>query len=125
MGKLNGTIIAGILVCAVSVAVAIFGSHLLGDETAGLENAKVYEGADPVDRVVLVEGTVSGKNKILVQTFVHADRETYSAGVGSTRARWSTQERFNQPLVLEVGSEEVVVNTDSPITRGNSMKILQ
>lgn len=121
---MNGTTIVGIGFCVVSLAIGVFGNHLLTTETSELKNAKVYEPADPVDRVVLVEGKVSGRNKILVQNLVHANRETYSAGVGSTRSRWSTQEQFNQPLSLDVGSEEVVVTTDRPIARGNHTKVL-
>lgn len=124
MSKINGTTIVGIGFCVVSLAIGIFGNHLLSEETSKLTSAKVYGPADPFDRMVLVEGKVSGKNKTLVQNLVHADRETYSVGVGGKRSRWSTQEQFNQPLSLDVGSEEVVVTTDRPITRGKDTKIL-
>lgn len=121
---MNGTTIVGIGFCVVSLAIGVFGHHLLDEETSALANARVYEPADEVNRVVLAEGKVSGKNKLLVQSFVHADREIYGVGVGSTRPRWSTKETFNQQLVLDVGSDEVLVTTDRPITRGNQVRIV-
>lgn len=124
MRNMNSKTIVGITFSLVVLAIGIFGYHLLSTETGALKNAKVYERTDAVDRVVLVEGKVSSKNKILVQNFVHADRQVYSTGTGSGRSSWSTKEQFNQPLWLDVGSEEVVVNTGSPIARGNQMKVL-
>ena len=124
MIRMNSKTIVGIAFSLVVFGIGIFGYHLLNEETVALKNAKVYELTDPLDRVVVVEGKVSGKNKILVQNFVHAVREVYSTGTGNGRSRWSTNEQFNQPLWLDVGSEEVVVNTGSPIARGNQMKVL-
>lgn len=124
MSKMNSKTIVGIIFTLVVLAIGIFGYHLLSTETDALKNAKLYERTDAVDRVVLVEGKVSSKNKILVQNFVHAVREIYSTGTGSGRSGWGAKEQFNQPLWLDVGSEEVVIHTDSPIARGNQMKVL-
>lgn len=124
MSKMNSKTIVGIAFSLAVLGIGIFGYHLLSTETDALKNAKVYERTDAVARVVLVEGKASSKNKILVQNFVHAVREIYSTRTGSGRSGWSTKEQFNQPLWLDAGSEEVVVNTDSPIARGNQMKIV-
>jgi len=121
---MNSKTIVGITFSLAVLGIGIFCYHLLSEETDALKTAKVYERTDPVDRVVVVEGKVSGKNKILVQNFIHAEREVYSQRTGSRSSSWGTQEKFNQPLWLDVGSEEVVVNTSSPIDRGNQMKVL-
>ena len=125
MSKMNSQTIVGIAFCLVILGIGTFGYHLLSEEAGVLKTAKVYERTALVARVVVVEGKVSGKNKILIQNFVHAVREVYSQGAGSRRGGWSLpQEKFNQPLWLDVGSEEVVVNTDSPIDRGSQVKIV-
>jgi hypothetical protein len=125
MRKMNSHTIVGIAFTLVVLGIGVFGYHLLSEEIGALKNAKVYQRADPVGSVVVVEGKVSGKNKILVHDLVHAVREIYSQGAGSRRAGWSLpQEKFNQPLWLDVGAEEVVVNADSPIDRGSHVKIV-
>ena len=124
MRKMNSKTIVGIAFSLVILGIGVFGYHLLNEETGALKSAKVYELTDALDRVVIVEGKVSAKNKILVQNFVHAVRQVYSAGVGSGRSGWITKEQFNQPLWLDVGAEEVVVNTGSPVDRGNHVKVL-
>ena len=73
MSKMNSKTIVGMAFSLVVLGIGIFGYHLLSEETGALKNAKVYERTDPVDRVVVVEGKVSGKNKTTFSEMIALD----------------------------------------------------
>jgi len=123
--SINGTSIVGIIFCLLTLAIGAACHLLLEKETGALLAAKTYSTGDAAGTEVLIEGKVSDKNDLLVHRFVHAERETFQEARGSIRSYWKTEQQFNQPLILTVGAEEVILIVDAPVVRGKeSMTIV-
>lgn len=122
---MNGKIVTGVVMLILSLVVLAFGRYLLDAETRQLQSAARYDATQSVGARVIVEGRLAATNPILVHTFVHAERERYSEGVGSTGASWNVRESFVQDLHVDVeGVGPVVVVSASPCTRGAAVKTI-
>lgn len=99
--------IAGVILMLAAAGVFAFAFLMIGDEEAAMKKAVRFDGsaAGSVKQgdLVLVEGRVSVKNKILVHDFVHGAKENNDAGT------WGILEAYRQPIIADLAQGEITL----------------
>ena len=121
---MNGTIVAGALFTAASLGFGVVGYYLLSEELRSVSRAEPYRPGREAGEWVAVEGNVTDQNAILTHTFVHAARERYAKGSGTSTGSWRASEVFVQPLELALagGQGRIRVESGTPCERGAHLK---
>ena len=93
------------------------------------EDAKTLSGLEPLKEAglahvalgerVLVEGTISGENGVMVEGLVLGYRERYHGASDSRSSYWEREVAYNQPVLLDVGETgRVVLDFEDPYPSG-------
>lgn len=112
----------GIVLVIAAIAIFAFGLFMVGEEEDFVNNAARFDGgaADAVRRgdLVIVEGKVSGKNKILVHDFIDAAKENNDAGT------WGILEVYRQPVIADLARGEIILNSEYVCDRADGKNVL-
>lgn len=112
----------GAVMMAAALGIFIFGFVILGEKDEAFERAIPYDGtpggAGEGDLVV-IEGKVSARNKILVHDFVDAAKEHQVKG-GS----WSILETYRQPILVDLAGGELLLTSETICTEAKGNNIL-
>lgn len=108
--------IGGAILMLVAIGIFAFALVMIGEEADLLNKAVRFDGgaAGAAGRgdLVIVEGRVSAKNKILMHDFVDAAKE-YQDGEGS----WPILEEYRQPILADLARGEIILTADK-VCRG-------
>ncbi len=109
--------ITGVIMIAVSMGILAFGVFRLSEENKLIQNAVPYNGnitgTLKIGDLVVIEGKVSAKNKILIHDFVDAARE-YKGNKGS----WTISETFRQPVVVDLVAGDITLHSENICSEG-------
>lgn len=109
--------ITGVFMIVVSMGILAFGVFRLSEENKLIQNAVPYNGnitgTLKIGDLVVIEGKVSAKNKILIHDFVDAARE-YKGNKGS----WIISETFRQPVVVDLVARDITLHSENICSEG-------
>jgi hypothetical protein len=112
----------GVILVIAAIAIFAFGLFMVGEEEDFVKNAARFDGgaADTARRgdLVIVEGKVSEKNKILVHDFVDAAKENNDAGT------WGILEAYRQPVIADLARGEIILNSEYICDRAEGKNVL-
>ena len=114
--------IAGVIIVIVAIAILAFALVMVGEEEDFIKKAARFDGGTAGTArqgdLVIVEGKVSAKNKILVHDFVDGAREHQVKG-GS----WSILKAYRQPVLADLAQGEIILASDKicNIAEGNNV----
>lgn len=104
-------IITGAVMVAAAGAILAVALLMLGDEARLAAEARPWDGdpsaAPHAGTLVLVEGRVSERNRVLVHDFVDGARE-YLPAKGS----WTIAEAYRQPVIADLPGGAVILNAE-------------
>lgn len=119
-------IIVGIILIVFAATVCIAFFFLLDRESGFIDGAKRFTGAVTGDvkigENVVIEGTVSEKNGILVHDFVDASKEYYSSSKNSSG--WKNLQDYHQRIIADLEKGTVALESDHVCTRAKGNNIL-
>lgn len=116
----------GVIMALAAIAILAFGYFMLGEEENLLNNAARFDGEAATDRhfdigeLVIVEGKVSAKNKILVHDFVDASKDHQVKG-GS----WTSLEMYRQPILADLARGGIILNSENLCTEAKGNNVLE
>jgi hypothetical protein len=123
--KSPARVILGIVLIGFFAAWYAFEKHTQNQQMSAIADAKRFNGspdsAAPGDQVI-IEGTVSERNPLLVHDFVAAEKQYYKSGRGSG---WEILDTYNQPVVTELARGEVILRSDSICTDSKKKNFLE
>ena len=113
--------VVGSILVVSAVAIFVLAVTMARDEENLIGRAVPFNGATGAVKqgdLVVVEGKVSAKNKILIHDFVDAASERQIKG-GS----WTTLKLFRQPVLADLANGEIMLNADFPCAgaKGNNV----
>lgn len=119
--------IVGAIMVLVAAAIFAFGKIMLGEEIHAFESAARFEGGTAgaagqadLGELVVIEGKVSAKNKILVHGFVDASKDHQVKG-GS----WTSLEMYRQPVLADLARGEILLNSEYLCTAAKGNNVLE
>ena len=117
----------GVIMILAAAAIFAFGNMMLFEEMNSFETAARYEGGMAgaagqfdIGELVIVEGKVSAKNKILVHDFVDASKDHQVKG-GS----WTSLEMYRQPILADLARGEILLNSENLCTEAKGNNVLE
>lgn len=112
--------VAGAILVLAAIGILIAGLFITGEQESAINGATPFDGGPSVAGTrVIVEGKVGDRNAILKLDYVYGARESNQKG-GS----WTILEAYVQPLVLDLASGGIVLNTKGVCTEGKAGNIL-
>jgi hypothetical protein len=115
--------ITGAVLVIIATAILAFSLFMIGDEEKSLDKAVRFDGgaadADVLERLVIIEGKISVKNRILAHDFVDGAKEWYDFD-----ADWSTLQEYRQPVLADLARGGIILNSDKLCTRAEGSNIL-
>jgi len=115
--------ITGVILVLVAIGILAFGLFMIGDEEDSMKKAARFDGKAAGTAVkgdlVLVEGKVSVKNKILVHDFVDAAKEWYDYD-----ADWSILEAYRQPVIADLARGEILLTSENICSEAKGNNVL-
>lgn len=116
--------IIGVILVLAAITILGFAIFMLGEEEDFIKKAARFEAGTAVAAgrgdLVLVEGRVSAKNRILVHDFVDAAKE-YQADKGS----WTILEVYRQPVLADLARGEIILAADKVCTLAEGNNVLE
>lgn len=114
-------IVGVILVVAAAVLFAI-GPFMVEQEEDSMKRAWRFDGSAAVTArqgdLVMVEGKVSAKNRILIHDYVIAAKENNDAGT------WAILEEYHQPVRADLKGGEIILTADHVCTSPEGNNVL-
>jgi len=115
--------VAGVILVAAAMVLFAVAITMLGKDDDMINRAAGFDGSAPgavkQGDLVVVEGKVSEKNKILVHDFVDAASEHQVKGQS-----WSTLKFFRQPVLAELAHGEILLNSENLCSEAKGNNIL-
>lgn len=115
--------LAGVILIFSAIGIFAFGTYMIGEEANAIKkSARFYGGnANAVSRgtLVIIEGRVSMKNKLLVHDYVDAAKECYG-----NDADWSIIESYCQPVLVDLPPGEIILTSGRVCTRATGNNVL-
>ncbi|MBP7735579.1 MAG: hypothetical protein KA369_06355 [Spirochaetes bacterium] len=115
--------VAGVILVVAAVALFVAAITMLGKDEDVISRAVRFDGSAAASikqgDLVVVEGKVSVKNKILIHDFVDAASEHQVKG-GS----WSTLEFFRQPVLADLAHGEILLNSENLCSEAKGNNVL-
>ena len=109
--------ITGVIMIVVSMGILAFGVFQLSEEQQMIQTAIPFNGNSTgnikTGDLVVIEGKVSVKNKILIHDFVDAARE-YKGNKGY----WTILESFRQPVTIDLAAGEITLHSEYICSEG-------
>jgi hypothetical protein len=107
----------GVILVLAAMGILLAGLFVVGEQEDSINRAVAYDGkaadADGPRGLVIVEGKVSARNKVLIFDFVYGAKESNEKG-GS----WSIRETYLQPVVAELAGGEIILKTEGVCSEG-------
>lgn len=115
--------IAGVILVLASMAIFVFAIFMIGEEEDTFKKAARFDGgaagAARQGDLVIVEGRVSVRNRILVHDFVDAEKENNDAG------SWLILEQYRQPVLADLARGEIILTADHVCVRPEGNNVLK
>jgi hypothetical protein len=114
--------IVGVILVLASIAIFVFAIFMIGEEEQLLKKAVRFDGGAAgagQGVLVIVEGRVSAKNRILVHDFVDAEKEHNDAG------SWGVLEQYRQPVLADLARGEIILTAKYVCVRPEGNNILK
>ncbi len=115
--------VAGVILVAAAIALFVVSFTMVGNDEELINRAVRFDGsaqgAVKQGDLVVVEGKVSEKNKILVHGFVDGASEHQVKG-----QTWSTLKLFRQPVLAEMAHGEILLNSENLCSEAKGNNVL-
>ncbi len=115
--------VVGAILVAAAIALFVAAFAMVGDDEELINRAVRFDGSAAGSAkqgdLVIVEGRVSAKNKVLVHDFIDAASEHQVKG-GS----WSVLKYFRQPVLADLARGEILLNSDNLCTEAKGNNVL-
>ena len=115
--------IVGVIMMLVAIGILAFTLVIAGEEEDAVKKAARFDGdaAGAVQgKLIIVEGRVSAKNRMLLRDFVDAAKE-YQADKGS----WTILESYRQPVLADLARGGIILNSGNVCTRAKGNNVLK
>lgn len=102
--------IVGAILAVAAIVIFALGFFMIGEEERTMQKTSLFDGSPggtvKQGDLVMVEGKVSVKNKILVHDFVDGAKENNDAGT------WAILEAYRQPVIADLTRGEIILNSE-------------
>ncbi len=113
----------GVMMVLAAIAILLFALFMVGEEEESLKKAARFEGgaagAAAQGDLVIIEGRVSVKNKILTHDYVDAAKENNDKGT------WTILQVYHQPVLADLAQGEIILASAQVCTRPDGINALK
>jgi hypothetical protein len=109
---------AGAILALAAAGILLFGLFIVGEREEAINGAAPFDGsaagAGGTKGLIVVEGKVSAKNRVLVYDFVYGAMQANEKG-----GTWTIRKMYSQPFIVDLGNGEVILDPEDLCTEGS------